>query len=672
MLGDQMAAVIGQGCVKVGMVKVTFGTGCFCVMNCGKDYTPPASGLFSPILYGDKANHTYGLEGYFEIDGERMQASALERIAYQTAYIIKTMEKSTGQSINVLRVDGGMAKNDYLVQVVADILGIPVERPAVTEASIIGAIFQAGITIGFWNSFEETASLWKLEKRFEPKVSDQDRVRLYPGMTDNIDVRIVEGIKLANIGFYSYTFDGTVLAMDRVTFDFFDLGGIYNDPQSVVGKSIESLFIYTGPKGRVRHNIREKGSVSNLEYGIRTLKNSEKWGIHNSYAYFDKEAGEEAIQVCFYEITERKMYEKERIEQSEERYKNLFEHSPDSIMIMDPNGKILECNNATVELLGLNFEKLIGQRFENLEILDRAQAKRYMDMLKPLANGENVNAAELELIMKKGDSKWIEMFPNLLMIHGKSQGIQIISRDITDRKQVDIEIRKKLMKYELDPGYIYLSKEPKPKQSIDAFNELLMVGHSGTVISRRSRGDYQNSVEYNFNHLQLSEMGQGNHVLPKYNAIHDIFTGLPRGEVVHIDCIEYLTSRIGPKKTLNLIQYLKDLAASKNLHVLISVDPVAMSNLDMGLIEKESKNVLPSKSLTGLSTKLIDTLNYIEKLNREGTMPSYSEIGEQFQLSKPTTRTRVKQLQELGIIEEIQKGRNKLLRVTEKGKSYMV
>ena len=89
------------------------------------------------------------------------------------------MEMLTQEKISILRVDGGMAKNDYLVQFLADILGIPVERPAISEATVLGAIYQAGLTIGFWNSLEETASLWKLKKRFEPKISKQERDKLY-------------------------------------------------------------------------------------------------------------------------------------------------------------------------------------------------------------------------------------------------------------------------------------------------------------------------------------------------------------------------------------------------------------------------------------------------------------------------------------------------------------
>ncbi len=131
-------------------------------------------------------------------------------------------------------------------------------------------------------------------------------------MTKNIEKRIAEGIKLARLGFYSYMFDGTILYMDRETFDFFELEGTFESPESLIGKNIESLFIYTGAKGRLREEIRAKKSVFRLEYGIRTLKGNEKWGIHNSYLFIDEETGKEAIQVCFYDITERKKNEEEK------------------------------------------------------------------------------------------------------------------------------------------------------------------------------------------------------------------------------------------------------------------------------------------------------------------------------------------------------------------------
>jgi glycerol kinase len=193
MLGDQMAAALGQGCIEKGMVKVTYGTGCFCVMNSGSEYTPPSGGLYSPVLWGDRKNPTYCLEGFFEVNEDRTDKSVLEGIAYRTADIVKAMESITGYYANILRVDGGMSQNDYLLQFLADILGIPIERPAVSEATAIGANYQAGLTLGFWRSLGETAELWKLGKRFEPEILESERKQLISGWLNSKNIKVQEG-----------------------------------------------------------------------------------------------------------------------------------------------------------------------------------------------------------------------------------------------------------------------------------------------------------------------------------------------------------------------------------------------------------------------------------------------------------------------------------------------
>jgi len=168
MLGDQMAAALGEGCVREGMAKVTFGTGCFAVMNTGRSYIPPGEGLFSPVLWGSVKERTYGLEGFCEIHGDHRSESVIDETAGKASGIIKSMERVSGKKVDVLRVDGGMTKSDHLCRLVADILGIPVERPALSEATVLGAAYQAGITAGFWSSVGQTASLWRPERMFRP------------------------------------------------------------------------------------------------------------------------------------------------------------------------------------------------------------------------------------------------------------------------------------------------------------------------------------------------------------------------------------------------------------------------------------------------------------------------------------------------------------------------
>lgn len=250
MIGDQQAAALGQGCIEQGMLKNTYGTGSFCVLNTGTNYFPPAKGLISPFLWGDKERPTYGIEGFSEVCGAavdwlqckmkiiqdpseteaiavsasdcdglyfvpafkglgspvldssargaflgitldttdaHMVKAVLDGVVYQTTDMVKAMESLTAKDISVLRVDGGMANNDYVCQFQADILGCLVERPVLTESTVLGAIYQAGLTVGFWSSLEETAALRQIEMVFEPKFSASERDSRYGGWLEAVE-----------------------------------------------------------------------------------------------------------------------------------------------------------------------------------------------------------------------------------------------------------------------------------------------------------------------------------------------------------------------------------------------------------------------------------------------------------------------------------------------------
>jgi glycerol kinase len=107
--------------------------------------------------------------------------AALESIAYQTREVVDAMARDSGLRPEVLRVDGGAARNDFLCQFQADILGIPVERPATTESTALGAAYMAGLTTGFWNSQADLASHLQLGRRFEPAMDVARREELYAG-----------------------------------------------------------------------------------------------------------------------------------------------------------------------------------------------------------------------------------------------------------------------------------------------------------------------------------------------------------------------------------------------------------------------------------------------------------------------------------------------------------
>ncbi len=242
--GDQQAALFGQACFKPGMMKNTYGTGCFLLMNTGPSANASKNGLLTTIAWRTGGATQYALEGSVFVAGAAVQwlrdglgiianaadtealatsvtdnhgvyfvpafvglgapywdqdargaivgltrgathahiaRAALEAMAYQTRDVVECMQKDSGIKAKELRVDGGATRNDFLCQFQADILGVPVVRPFVTETTALGAAYLAGLAVGFWKNEKEIAQQWQVEKRFEPKMKQSERERLYAG-----------------------------------------------------------------------------------------------------------------------------------------------------------------------------------------------------------------------------------------------------------------------------------------------------------------------------------------------------------------------------------------------------------------------------------------------------------------------------------------------------------
>ncbi|WP_262315971.1 glycerol kinase GlpK [Lacticaseibacillus parakribbianus] len=244
MAGDQQSALFGQLALEPGMVKNTYGTGSFIVMNTGDKPTMSTHNLLTTIGYGINGKVTYALEGSVFVAGSAIQwlrdamelvqsapdseqaakASAsrdevyvvpaftglgapywesdargavfgltrgttrndfikatLQSLAYQSRDVVETMYQDTHIRIPALRVDGGAARNDFLMQFQADILGTPVERAANLETTAMGAAFLAGLAVGFWQDTDELTTLTGVGKRFEPTMPAARRTQLYAG-----------------------------------------------------------------------------------------------------------------------------------------------------------------------------------------------------------------------------------------------------------------------------------------------------------------------------------------------------------------------------------------------------------------------------------------------------------------------------------------------------------
>lgn len=239
--GDQQAALFGQGCFKPGMVKNTYGTGCFLILNTGEKPINSDNGLLTTLACGLNGSPTYALEGSVFIAGAAIQwlrdglkiinnaseteslatsvsdaggvymvpaftglgapywdanargailgitrgtkkehivRAALESVAYQTADVMNAMEKDSGEKIKQLRVDGGATANNFLMQFQSDILGIEVNRPVINETTALGAAFLAGLAVGFWKSESELENCRQIDTIFKPNAKPEEREKL--------------------------------------------------------------------------------------------------------------------------------------------------------------------------------------------------------------------------------------------------------------------------------------------------------------------------------------------------------------------------------------------------------------------------------------------------------------------------------------------------------------
>ncbi|MCA1669033.1 MAG: glycerol kinase GlpK [Thermomicrobia bacterium] len=246
--GDQQAATFGQACYSPGMVKNTYGTGCFMLMNTGPNAKESHNGLLTTVAWGlrrtEDSGLTYALEGAIFVAGAAVQwlrdglkiienaaetaalaasvpdtggvylvpafaglgapywdpyargaivgltrgsgraaivRATLEAVAYQTRDVLDLMRSESGIAVRQLRVDGGMVCNDFLMQFQADILGVPVQRPTVTETTALGAAYLAGLAVGYWHDQEEIAANWAVDRTYEPQMDDAKREDLYAG-----------------------------------------------------------------------------------------------------------------------------------------------------------------------------------------------------------------------------------------------------------------------------------------------------------------------------------------------------------------------------------------------------------------------------------------------------------------------------------------------------------
>ncbi|MDY7115796.1 glycerol kinase GlpK [Halomonas sp. SSL-5] len=248
--GDQQAALVGQACFAPGMGKSTYGTGCFMIVNTGESAETSRNRLLTTVAYRLDGKPTFAMEGSIFVAGATVQwlrdglrlfadaaetealarqtrsghsvylvpaftglgaphwdpkargaifgltrdtgiaeivAAGLQAVCYQTRDLQVCMDDDMSATPGILRVDGGMVANNWVMQFLADMLGVPVDRPTVLETTALGAAYLAGLRLGWYRDLDEIAALWRCERRFEPQMEEAERERLYSGWKEAVE-----------------------------------------------------------------------------------------------------------------------------------------------------------------------------------------------------------------------------------------------------------------------------------------------------------------------------------------------------------------------------------------------------------------------------------------------------------------------------------------------------
>lgn len=367
------------------------------------------------------------------------------------------------------------------------------------------------------------------------------------------------------------------------------------------------------------------------------------------------------------DITERKRAA-DKIKEREELYRNLVERANDGIAIIQ-DGAVKYVNPRLTEMGGYDLEELIDTHFS--EYIHPDEISKALDRYKKRMSGESVPAV-YEMILKNrdGEKLFVEVNAGITTYQGRPADL-VLLRDITERKHIEEKLRRQLMKFKLEDGYLYLVNEARPAISLEAIKDLMKVGYSAHIISRTPKEEFKKSVKDNFEFLWLGEKNGDETTSLSEKDVEQKLDNLSRKSAVLIDRLDYLIFKRGFDKTLSFIHRLRDIAYFNELVIVLSINPETLSEKELKLLRMET-NEVETQHMVKLPEDLLEVLRYVYQQNNRGVKPIYTDICNDLGISKPTVMSRVRQLSSKGYVTSNVKGRSKVVELTEKGWSIFL
>ena len=449
--------------------------------------------------------------------------------------------------------------------------------------------------------------------------------------------------------------------------------------EDVIGKPLNTLM----PKENwndCRENFKKailEGYVRDIE-SIRITKDGRTVVVDQTLtSIYDKKGNLIGFVAIMRDITKRKEDErklKEAYKQLEEKtiellnsqkeleyLANIVENSNDAIYSVNLDGIITSWNKTAESLLGWSKEEAIGM---NAEILLPDELKKELEFtINRIKEGAKFMSYETKRVRKDGSIIDVEVTISPVLESGIPTGFSVISRDISWKLKAEREMMKKILKYEVEKGRIYLV-ERHFDLALDVFKDLIKCGHSGVIISRKYPEDV--GVE-NAKYYWLSDKKSGNTLPTNISEIYDAIMNLPEWNNVILLDLDYILIRNRFDEVLEFVQKVKDVfyLLKKGIIILV-IDPILLDEKKLSLLKKECSVIKPKR--VELPEDVYEVLRYIYMQNRVGEKPSIKDVMKKFNITRNTAKRRISYLNERGMLNIIKDGRLKLLEVTENGK----
>ncbi len=444
----------------------------------------------------------------------------------------------------------------------------------------------------------------------------------------------------------------------------------YSEQEFVAGNPRWDQVIHPDDWPALQESAEELRTIPNYstsrEYRIIRKDNEVRWVQEFIQNICDDSQNPVCVQGMIYDITEHKKAEEELMQLS-----TAVRMSTDSVIITDMDERVIDVNGAALKMYRTQRrEDFIGKNI--MEIIAPEDRKKVRAALDEVMQGGYAKSHEFDIITSDETRITIEI--NIAIIRtaeGIPKGIVGTSRDITERKKAEREMKRKLMRYDLEEGNLYLVEEDVPCTSVEAFQDLLTVNYPGLAISRTPKWELKEKFEEEFDYLWIAEKGGESAIPPDFKEIQRRIEILKKPSAIFIDRLDYLQSKASFKEALSFVQSLREIAYLRGHTIILSVDPSTLNQQELRQIEKEARSVEPLYK-TKLPGEVVEILKTVYELSNKGVKPSYTRVGQKIGLSKPTIRKRIRTLINYGYLEETKKGRTKSVDLTEKGRLFFL